>query len=66
MNTYRTTFRGIAPRALVIYRNAQEQELKARANPLLCFATHVVCDRGNGQPVVVDAYNYVAHKNPED
>jgi hypothetical protein len=62
----RATFRGIAPRAWVIYRTPQGAEATARAQPLLCFSSHVVCDRGNGQPVVVDPYNYVSHINPKE
>ena len=59
-------FQGIRPRAIVVYRTAQGAECVARAQPLLLFPFHVVCDRGNGQPVVVDAYNYVSHINPKE
>ena len=30
-----------------------------RVNRLLVFPTHVVCDKGNGQPVVVNDDNFV-------
>jgi hypothetical protein len=60
------TFRDIKPRAFVVYRTPQGAECTARTLPLLLFPFHVVCDRGNGQPVVVDAYNYVRHINPKE
>lgn len=58
------TFKGIEPRATVRYRTSQGAVLRARACPLLLFPFHVVCDAGGGRPVVVDAYNYVSHRNP--
>ena len=57
------TFRNIAPGDVVTYRTPQGQTRQGRAQRLLCFASHVVCDRGNGQPVVVNADNYVSHKS---
>lgn len=56
-------FRGIGPNDRVTYRTPQGQLLTARAQRGLLFAFHVVCDAGGGRPVVVDAYNYVSHRN---
>ena len=58
------TFKGIEPRAIVRYRTPQGDVRRARACPLLLFPSHVVCDMGDGRPVVVDSYNYVSHRNP--
>ena len=61
-----TAFRDIRPRARVRYLTPQGDEREARAQRLLIFSTHVVCDAGGGRPVVVDAYNYVRHENPPE
>lgn len=60
-----TTFRDIEPGARVEYLTPQGQTRLARAQRLLLFSTHVVCDAGGGRPVVVDPYNYVRHTNPK-
>jgi hypothetical protein len=65
------TFNGIKGGDIVRYRPSRmsfpdcdpRTWRDVRAQRLLCFPTHVVCDAGNGRPVVVDADNYVSHRS---
>ena len=60
------TFKGIQPGDTVRYKTPQGQVFSGRANPLLLFGFHVVVDRGNGRPIVVNANNYVSHRGKHD
>lgn len=55
------TFRDIQAGEKVLYRTPQGQQCSGRAQRFLLFTTHVVVDRGNGQPAVVNESNYVRH-----
>lgn len=55
------TFKNIQPGDRVTYRTPQGQTCFGTAQRLLCFPTHVVVDRGRGQPQVVNERNYVMH-----
>jgi hypothetical protein len=55
------TFRNIRAGDKVYYQTPQGQDGAGRAQMLLLFADHVVVDRGDGQPVVVNDHNYVRH-----
>jgi hypothetical protein len=59
-----SVFNGIRAGDIVRYRTPQGQSFTGRAQAMLLFATHVVIDRGNGQPQVVNADNYVTHGRP--
>lgn len=49
----------VKPNQILQFRTPQGQVCRGKVNPLLIFPTHVVVDRGNGQPVVVSDANVV-------
>lgn len=58
------TFKNIQARARVDYLTPQGQIRTVRAQRLLLFPFHIVGADARGQPVVVDSYNYLGHRNP--